>query len=77
VKVTLYTREECGLCYDAEDILRRLKRDIRFELSLVDVDKDVDACERYSDRVPVIVVDGEEVDAAHLDERRLKALLAP
>ena len=32
MKVTLYTKEECGLCREAEDILRRLSRKIHFEL---------------------------------------------
>lgn len=71
----LYTREDCGLCHEAEDMLKRIQGSVRFEIDVVDVDTDVDAHSKYSDRVPVIVVEDEEVDAAPLDEKRLRAAL--
>lgn len=76
MKVTLYTRKGCGLCHEAEDVLRRLQEALCFEFDLIDVDEDPDALRRYSDRIPVITVDGEEVDAAPIDERRLRAALS-
>ena len=75
MKVTLYTREDCGLCHDAEDMLRRLQDVTPFEIELVDVDMD-SAGRTFSDRVPVIVVDGREVAAAPLDERRIRLALS-
>ena len=75
MKVTLYTKEDCGLCHDAEDMLRRLQDVIPFEIELVDVDMHGEA-QTFSDRVPVIVVDGREVAAAPLDERRIRLALS-
>lgn len=76
MKVTLYTRAGCGLCRDAEDLLRKLQGVIRFDVELVDVDADPAAYGGYSERVPVIVLDGREVAAAPLDERRLRLALS-
>ena len=75
LRVMLYTREDCGLCHEAEDMLKRIQGSVRFEIDVVDVDTDVDAHSKYCDRVPVIVVEDEEVDAAPLDEKRLRAAL--
>ena len=76
MKVTLYTKEECGLCEQAEEMLRRLQRVIQFDLHFVDISTDSLAHERYWDRIPVVVVDGRELAAAPIDEARLKAALA-
>jgi glutaredoxin len=73
--VTLYTKEDCGLCEEAASMLRRLQQRIRFEIEYVDVEADQAAAERYGQRIPVIVIDGVEVAAAPLDEQRLAAAL--
>jgi glutaredoxin len=73
--VTLYSQAECGLCREAEAMLRRISGKIHFELQIVDIDADVAVYERYWARIPVIAVDGEEVAAAPLDERQLAAAL--
>lgn len=76
MKVTLFTKDGCGLCREAERLLRSLQRKIRFELELVDIETDPAVFDRYWARVPVVVVDGKEVSAAPLDERRLRRVLA-
>ena len=74
--VTLFTRPECGLCREAEETLRRLQEKIEFDLSLVNIDSDQELYNRYRDRVPVLVVDGKEVEVVPPDEGRLRALLS-
>ncbi len=75
MKVTLYTKDDCGLCREAEAMLRRIGGKIQFELELVNIDvSDVDY-RRYRERIPVIAVNGEEVAEAPLDEKRLASLL--
>lgn len=73
--VTLYTKEDCGLCEEAASMLRRLQQRIRFEIEYVDVEADQAAAERYGQRIPVIVIDGVEVAVAPLDEQQLAAAL--
>ncbi len=75
MKVTLYTKADCGLCLEAEAMLRRISGKIRFELELVYIEADSSTYASYRDRIPVVAVNGEEVAAAPLDEKRLALVL--
>jgi len=76
LKVTLYTKSECGLCAEAEELLLRVRKLIQFEAEFVYVDDDAELYERYGQRVPVVVVDGTEVASAPVDEARLQSVLS-
>ena len=76
MKVRLYTREGCGLCGEAEEILRRVRKLVRFETELIYVEDDPALFSRYQDRVPVVEVGGEEVASAPVEEARLLAVLS-
>jgi glutaredoxin len=75
-QVTLMTRVGCHLCEDAEAILRRLADELGFGLRTVDIDADRELANEYSDRVPVILVDGKEHGYWRVEEPRLRAALA-
>jgi glutaredoxin len=75
LRVTLYTKTDCGLCVEAEDLLRRLQKRIHFELEFVNLETSDSASVDYGERVPVVLVDGREVAAAPIDERELLAAL--
>jgi len=75
MRVTLYTKADCGLCQEAESMLKRLRKQTRFEIEYVNIEADAAANERYGSRIPVIAVDGEEVAAAPIDETQLMAIL--
>jgi glutaredoxin len=62
-EVVVYTRVGCGLCERAETLVRREARGC--QVRIVDVDTDPDLQQRYTVRVPVVVVDGTE--AAELE----------
>jgi glutaredoxin len=72
--VTLYGKPGCCLC----DAARRAIQDVRgnraFELEEVDVSLDPVLHRRYGERIPVVLVDGEEafelgLEAAELAQR--------
>ena len=67
VAVVLYGRDGCHLCELARDALRRLGRDVAFELHEQDVDTDPAPAERYGDRVPVVTVAGREASEGRMD----------
>ena len=76
-EVVLYTRDGCRLCDHARDALRRLGRDARFDLRVLDVDADPALVERYDEAVPVVAVDGVEVSTGRIDLAAVRrALLA-
>lgn len=74
--VTIYTHADCHLCDDALVALRRIQGEVGFAL----VERDIMADERlhraYFERVPVIVLDGEELCEFVVDEPLLRARLA-
>lgn len=74
-RVTLITREGCHLCEEAEAALRRLSTELRFPLELLDVDAERTRANEYSDRVPVILIDGAEHGYWRLEEERFRAAL--
>ncbi len=76
MKVTLYTKEGCGLCAQAEEILRRARKLVRFETELIYIEDDPALFSRYQDHIPVVEVGGEEVASAPVEEARLLAVLS-
>ena len=75
-RVTLITRVGCHLCDQAEAVLLRLRDELGFGYHELDVDADRDRRSEYSDRVPVILVDGKEHGCWRVEEERLRAALA-
>jgi glutaredoxin len=73
--VTLVTRVGCHLCETAEDTLRKLSSELGFVLDFQDVDGDRALANVYSDRVPVILIDGVEHGYWQLEEKRFRAAL--
>lgn len=75
-RVTLITRTGCHLCQQAETTLRRLSGDLGFGYEELDVDADAARRAEYSDRVPVILIDGREHGYWRVEEPRFRAALA-
>ncbi|MEA3199207.1 MAG: hypothetical protein QOE90_635 [Thermoplasmata archaeon] len=73
--ITLYTREGCSLCEEAQAWLAAKKDEYDFALWLVDVDQDAAANARYSDWVPVATLRDEELFRVSPDYPRLEARL--
>ena len=74
--VTLITRAGCHLCDDASAVLRTLSAELGFGYDELDVDADRDRRDTYSDRVPVILIDGEEHGYWRLEEARFRVAIA-
>jgi len=73
--VTLYGRPDCHLCDEARAALERVRATHPFRLSEVDIETDDDLLKRYLERIPVIVLDGEELFEFFVDEDRLRETL--
>lgn len=70
--VQLYTRRGCHLCDEAKETLERHGLAPRE----IDIDGDPALVERYTNCVPVVVIDGKERFRGRIDERLLRRLLA-
>lgn len=74
-QVTLVTRTGCHLCEEAEQVLRRMRGELGFDYREVDVDSAPALQAEYSDRVPVILLDGREHGYWRVEEARLRRAL--
>jgi glutathione S-transferase len=73
--VTLYGRPGCHLCDDARVIVERVRALHPFRLVEVDIETDDALLKRYLERIPVVVLDGEELFDLFVDEEALRARL--
>lgn len=69
--VVLYTREGCHLCDEARAILESYG----LRPKLVDIDADEELVRRYTNCVPVVVLDGQERFRGRVNEVLLRRLL--
>ncbi|MEZ5541662.1 MAG: glutaredoxin family protein [Pseudomonadota bacterium] len=74
---TVYVRRGCHLCSDMTQALERLRHELGFSYTTVDIDRDPALASRYGTRVPVLVGDGEELCYYFLEEERLRAHCGP
>lgn len=74
-EVTLVTRAGCHLCEAAEVTLRRLAAELGYRYAEVDVDGSAQLRDEYSDRVPVILIDGKEHGYWRVEEGRFRRAL--
>lgn len=74
VDVTLFTRDDCGLCDEARAELLKLGQSLPLNLIEIDIATDPRLEQAYGARIPVIGIDGTEF-AAPLDWDTVKALL--
>ena len=73
--VTVYSRQGCHLCDDAENVLESLREELNFEIEVIDIDIDPELIKLYSDQVPVIHIDGIHHDFYKVDPLRFKSSL--
>jgi glutaredoxin len=66
--VTLYGKPGCHLCDEARAVVERVRAQRQFELREVDVTLDPGLYREYGERIPVLVLDGEELFEFHVEE---------
>jgi glutaredoxin len=82
-ELTLITRQGCHLCEEASnDLARLLARftelhpDKPYTVDVLDVDADPDLLDKYSEEVPVLLLNGEQVSFFRIDVERVLAKLS-
>jgi len=58
--VTLVHAEGCHLCDGARRVIEGIRAEVPFELEEVDIGGDDELEARYRERIPVVLVDGQE-----------------
>jgi glutaredoxin len=74
-RITVYSKPECHLCVEAMEVLQRLRSELGFELQEVDITTDEQLHRAYFERIPVVLVDGEELSEYFVQEAALRERL--
>lgn len=74
--VELMVRATCGSCARVAAQIQPVVEKHNAQLALVDVDGDPELAAEYGDRVPVVVIDGDEFACWEVDNAELDAELS-
>ena len=72
---TVYTREQCGCCHKAIDVLEGFRKRYGFRIETIDVDDDPELVAKYDTEVPVVAVDGKVRFRGQVNPALLERLL--
>ena len=76
VKVRLYRAAGCGLCERALEVVEEARRELGFEVEVVDIDGDPALESAYRELIPVVEVDGERAFTYFVEPHALRARIA-
>lgn len=66
-RIVLYTRTQCPLCDDAKRLLTELQTSLPFAIKEIDISTSDELTETYGLMIPVVVIDGIEVQYGKVD----------
>jgi hypothetical protein len=75
-RVVLFSRPGCHLCDDARAVVAKVAGELGERYDECDITQDPAALAAYQESIPVVVVDGVQVDFWRISESRLRAALA-
>jgi glutaredoxin len=75
VRVSLYGKDDCHLCDEAKAVLDAARRQVPFDLEVVDITHDPALFDRYRYDIPVIHVNGRKAFKHRLDPAAVLARL--
>ncbi len=75
--LTVYTAPGCHLCAEALATLGELRAELGFELVERDITREDALHREYLERIPVVVLEGEELFEYYVDGAALRERLAP
>ncbi len=73
--ITVYSKPDCHLCADALVALRGLQAELGFEICEHDITGDEALHRSYFERIPVVMLDGDELFEYFVDEQTLRERL--
>jgi len=60
ITIEVMTKKDCSLCDDAKEIIEQVIAEIPAELKMTDIESDPELFERYQEKIPVVLINGEE-----------------
>jgi glutaredoxin len=63
ITIEVMTKKDCSLCDEAKEIIEQVIAEIPAELKMTDIESDPELFERYQEKIPVVLINGEEIFA--------------
>ena len=60
ITIEVMTKQDCCLCDDAKEIIKQVIAEFPAELKMTDIESDPELLERYKEKIPVVLINGEE-----------------
>ena len=76
IHVEVYGKRQCHLCEEVKATLRKVQREILFDLREVDIESTPDLYETYKERIPLVFINGRLAFKFRVDEKTLRQRLA-
>jgi hypothetical protein len=76
VRVVFLSRPGCHLCDDAREVVARVTSEVGERFVERDITQDPALLAEHAESIPVVIVDGVQVDFWRVSEQRLRAALA-
>lgn len=76
IRVEVYGKAHCALCDELKAVLRRVQREIPFDLDEVDIEAAPELWGTYKERVPLVFVNGRLAFKFRVDEAPVRRRLA-
>ncbi len=73
--VTIYSKKDCHLCDVAKEKILKIRQEIPFSLTEIDIEKDRGAFEKYKYLIPVIEINGTIISNYRVNETEFRAIL--
>ena len=61
IKLTFFTKENCGLCNEAKEIIESLRYEHEIEVTEIDIYSYDELLEKYQLMIPVIQINGQTI----------------
>jgi hypothetical protein len=75
ISVEIMTKSDCCLCDIAKEIVSRVLKDYPASVDFTDIESDPKLFERYKEKIPVVLINGEESFVYKVHETTLRKKL--
>ncbi len=60
ILIEILTKKDCCLCDDAKKVIEQVITEMPAELKMTNIESDPELFERYKEKIPVVLINGEE-----------------
>lgn len=60
ITIEIMTRKDCSLCDEAKAVIEQVIADFPAEIKMTDIESDPELLERYQEKIPVVLINGEQ-----------------